>query len=53
MFFRDFRLIAGALYGWIDMSQIAVDIVLIPSEDMMDIAIEANKKLLKQLFTVS
>ena len=30
------------------MSQIAVDIVLIPSKDMMDIAIEANKKLLRQ-----
>lgn len=30
------------------MAQIAVDVVLLPSDEMMDIAIEANKGLLKQ-----
>ncbi len=30
------------------MAQIAVDAVLIPSEEVMDIAIEANRELLKQ-----
>jgi len=30
------------------MTQIAVDVVLIPSEEMMNIAIQANRELLKQ-----
>ena len=34
------------------MSKIAIDVVLLPSEEVMDICIEVNKEIKDKLFTL-